>query len=172
MVVSIRDATAADVEGFVAMKIAAWRWAYAGILPDEHLAGLRVCEDQVREWRRGFDAHAPGWNVLLGLDGGRIVAMVSCAAARDPDAAAGTIEVGALYVLPDHVGSGLGHRLLQAAMQRSRAERFQRATLWVLEANARGRAFYERAGWRPDGARDEYLAAGAPYPVVRYATDL
>jgi hypothetical protein len=27
------------------------------------------------------------------------------------------------------------------------------ATLWVLEANARGRCFWERRGWEPDGER-------------------
>jgi hypothetical protein len=27
------------------------------------------------------------------------------------------------------------------------------ATLWALEADARARAFYERVGWKPDGAR-------------------
>jgi RimJ/RimL family protein N-acetyltransferase len=28
-------------------------------------------------------------------------------------------------------------------------------TLWVLERNARGRAFYERLGFAPDGARQD-----------------
>ena len=30
---------------------------------------------------------------------------------------------------------------------------FGSAMLWVLEDNARARAFYEAAGWRPDGGR-------------------
>jgi GNAT superfamily N-acetyltransferase len=53
-------------------------------------------------------------------------------------------ELNALYVLPELWGRGIGHRLLAAAGPVS--------LLWVLEANERGRSFYERHGWRPDGA--------------------
>ena len=42
MAVTIRPAEADDIEAFVAMKNDAWRWAYADILPAEHLAGLSV----------------------------------------------------------------------------------------------------------------------------------
>jgi hypothetical protein len=33
-------------------------------------------------------------------------------------------------------------------------------TLWVLERNARGRAFYERCGFVADGGRQELRALG------------
>jgi hypothetical protein len=33
-------------------------------------------------------------------------------------------------------------------------------TLWVLERNARGRAFYERCGFVADGARQELRGLG------------
>ena len=59
--------------------------------------------------------------------------------------------LNALYVLPEYWDSGLGHRLLAAA-GRPRL-------LWVLAANDRGRRFYERHGWRPDGVEREYLGA-------------
>ncbi len=41
------------------------------------------------------------------------------------------------------------------------ARGLERATLWVLEGNARGRGFYGRQGWAPTGheKRAEYGAA-------------
>jgi RimJ/RimL family protein N-acetyltransferase len=38
----------------------------------------------------------------------------------------------------------------------------------VLEANPRARRFYERAGWRPDGARKHYERWGVTAPEIRY----
>jgi GNAT superfamily N-acetyltransferase len=61
-------------------------------------------------------------------------------------------ELHALYVLPERQGRGLGDRLLAAAGPVG--------VLWVLEGNARGRRFYERRGWRPDGTAR--MAFGAP----------
>jgi GNAT superfamily N-acetyltransferase len=52
-------------------------------------------------------------------------------------------QLHALYVLPERQGRGIGDRLLAAAGPVE--------VLWVLDANARGRRFYERRGWRPDG---------------------
>jgi hypothetical protein len=42
------------------------------------------------------------------------------------------------------------------------------ARIWVIEANARGRRFYEAAGWRPDGARQAIDFDGAMVDEVRY----
>ncbi|WP_297772124.1 GNAT family N-acetyltransferase [uncultured Roseovarius sp.] len=48
----------------------------------------------------------------------------------------------ALYVRPAHRGRGLGHALLTEAKAETDALR-----LWVLEANAAARTFYERQGF-------------------------
>jgi hypothetical protein len=47
----IREATEADVAGIAKIHVDTWRTNYAGIVPDEHLAGLSYegCE---ASWRR------------------------------------------------------------------------------------------------------------------------
>ncbi|NMO37509.1 hypothetical protein HG826_28780 [Streptomyces sp. GMY01] len=47
-----------------------------------------------------------------------------------------------------------------------------RMFLWVLKGNTRARRFYERAGFRADGAEEPFEADGVTVPEVRYATDL
>jgi RimJ/RimL family protein N-acetyltransferase len=46
------------------------------------------------------------------------------------------------------------------------------ATLWVLDANARARRFYERAGWAPDGAVMTDDSRGFRIREVRYRRTL
>jgi GNAT superfamily N-acetyltransferase len=171
--VTIRPAEADDIEAFVAMKHDAWRWAYADILPAEHLASLSV-EDQATGWRVAFAVPERDGSVLLAVDDtdARVVGVASWGASRDDDATRVTGEIGMLYVASDHVGTGLGRRLMRGALDGLRGAGYERATLWVLEANARGRGFYDHAGWRPDGARSDHMVECAKHPMVRYAIAL
>ena len=87
---------------------------------------------------------------------------------RDADRTGpGQGEVYAIYVLPEWWGRGAG-RLLMAHVVRALAEAGQDdITLWVLEGNQRARRFYEAAGFRLDGARQE-LDLGGPVTELRY----
>ena len=58
---------------------------------------------------------------------------------------AGRSRARLLYLLAAHHGSGLGQRLLDAAIGDGPA------FLWVAEDNPRARAFYSRNGFRWDG---------------------
>ena len=171
MPATIRPATVEDVEAFVTMKNEAWRWAYAEILPAEHLAALDV-DEQASAWRAAFADPGRSGAVAVAVDGARIVGVASWGISRDEDAAPGTGELGMLYVAPDHVGAGLGRRLMEDALDDLRAAGFGRATLWVLEANARARRFYEREGWRWDGTSSDHQIQCDRQPIVRYAAAL
>jgi GNAT superfamily N-acetyltransferase len=64
-----------------------------------------------------------------------------------------------LYVLPERWGSKVAPALHEAALDAIRAAGKAGAHLWVLEANARARRFYERRGWRENGT-----TRVVPYP--------
>ena len=138
---------------------------------------VAAAEVNVRSWRESFPAHFPDADLTIdrraamfrGRFGasfyrmyvaeaeGGVVGFVDVGRARE--ACFGCeAELYALYVLPERWGTGLGHRLLvEAGDVRS---------LWVLEGNARARAFYEAHGFRPDGA-SQVLDLGAPVPEIR-----
>jgi GNAT superfamily N-acetyltransferase len=75
------------------------------------------------------------------------------------------------YVVPGEWGTGLAPRLHDAAVEHLRSRGCDEARLWVLEANARARRFYERHGWRPNG--DTRIVPYPPHPLdVGYSLTL
>ena len=172
MPATIRSATVDDVDAFLTMKVEAWRWAYEGILPADHLAGLSI-DEQAAAWRERYAASDPsaGW-VFVAVEDDRVVGVAGAEASRDGDATASTGELAMLYLTRDHVGRGVGRTLHDRVLDALRAASYTRATLWVLEANARGRGFYEHLGWVADGTRGDHMVECDNHPMVRYAIEL
>mmetsp|Transcript_25042 Transcript_25042/g.42327 ORF Transcript_25042/g.42327 Transcript_25042/m.42327 type:complete len:181 (+) Transcript_25042:65-607(+) len=71
--------------------------------------------------------------------------------------AARSVELQRLYVVPELVGGGLGHRLLRAAMETTHKEGFQTMWLGVWEHNKLASKFYERHGFVAVGSHDFLL---------------
>ena len=113
------------------------------------------------------------------LSPGPSPASVPGAARRPPPASrlteaglAGQVgEVYALYVIPDWWSTGTGRSLMCCAVAALSDAGYQRAVLWVLEANARARRFYERVGWVADGSSSVLTGLGGVVEV-RYSRPL
>ncbi len=168
--VIVRSATPEDAAAIAHVHVTAWRWAYAGLLDDAVLAGLDV-DARRRLWER---VAAEGRATLLVAErDGAVVGFVSAGRSRDDDAADGTGEVYAIYLLREVQGTGVGAALMDAALAALAADGCARATLWVLATNDLARSFYERGGWRPDGTeRIERVRDDAPVAELRYRRPL
>lgn len=168
--VVVRLARLDDAATIADLHVRSWRAAYRGIVPDAILDGLSI-EQRVEFWqrriRREADPAAEG-RVWVVVDGDRVVGLAASRRATDPDLGQGTGELAAIYLAPEAWSKGLGSVLFAAAIDDLRARGFAPLVLWVIEANARGRRFYERAGWRPDGARHEIDFDGTPVDEIRY----
>lgn len=153
----------ADIEAVSAIRVRGWQAAYAGIVPRSYLDAMTV-EDDVARRRRMFARPRPNSANLVALGADGPVGWVSCGPYRS--AAPGTAEgegegegesegeaeVYALYVAPELLGQGIGGDLLIQAHLWLKTSGFDTSTLWVLRDNRRARRFYERAGYRADGA--------------------
>lgn len=92
--------------------------------------------------------------------------------AEEDGAVVGVLTVGddelyAIYVHPDHWGTGVGQALLDVAHEEL-ARTCEAATLTCLVGNARARRFYERNGWELREELTELHFGGIPTEVVKY----
>ncbi|GGK90411.1 GNAT family N-acetyltransferase [Mangrovihabitans endophyticus] len=172
--VEIRPLTDADVDAVAQVHVHAWQVGYAGIIPGDYLETL---DPVLFAERRRETMAMPDVQTLVAASHGQIIGFGAFGPYRLHDRAGLDHRHGelyALYVSPDRWGCGAGRALLGAAHAGLSAAGFPDLRLWVLEANARARRFYRRAGLRPDGARDVFTprASAARLPEVRYATRL
>lgn len=130
----IRPATVADAPAIGEVHVRSWQAAYAGLIPDDFLAGLSAA------------SRAASWARLIG-DGNRVLV------AEEDGVVAGFAAYGdgrlyALYLLPEYWGRGLGRALHDRVVEEMSGDS---AILWVLSTNERAKAFYVRQGWVDDG---------------------
>jgi GNAT superfamily N-acetyltransferase len=161
--VSARVAWADDAEAIAAVQARAWREMYADVLPAE------AFEPRPDPWRallsRPPDARQ---RALVAMDRHRIVGFALTAPAIDPDCdPVADGEIADLTVDPGERGHGHGSRLLQAAVDTLRADRFTRAVTWVLATDDAMRGFLESAGWAADTAHRELDLDGSGTTTVK-----
>ncbi len=101
-------------------------------------------------------------------DAGAVVGFASTRPSREDDTPLGAGELHSIYLAPAAWSRGLGSRLLATAVDDLHERGFAPLVLWVIEGNVRGRQFYERAGWRPDGGRQPIDFDGTPVDEIRY----
>jgi GNAT superfamily N-acetyltransferase len=167
MRIEVRRAEARDAETLARIHVAGWRSAYAGIVPDAVLAGLDV-DQRTATWRTWLGGGSRRGGVLVAERDGEVAGFVTYGPSRDPGAGPTTGEVGAIYVDPEHLGTGLGAALMKRALAALADAGYADATLWVLEANDLGRTFYAKGGWEPDGAtKEEDFGESEPLVEIR-----
>jgi GNAT superfamily N-acetyltransferase len=172
---SVRPARPDEAAEIARVQAVAWRTAYRSVLPaqvlddwDEEAAGAA--------WRRAVTAPpTPGHGVLVALERDVVVgfaaygpAEVSPGEAASPDGP--TTEVAPLLVEPRWGRRGHGSRLLAAVVDLARATGTARLQVWLPESDSVSAAFFESAGWAPDGWARTLDTGATPLREVRWHT--
>lgn len=164
----IRRATEADGETIGRVHVRSWQATYRGIVPDDVLDALDPVE-RGQLWRyRVSQLDETRAHVLVVERDEAVVGFAAVGVSGD----GGVGEVFAIYLDPDVIGTGVGRALFAAAGDALRDLCVERAVLWVAEANAQARRFYEVAGWHADGDHKSDTSFGAPIVEVRYSIAL
>lgn len=141
-------------EGLIArLKVACWREAYTGILPQAVLDELSV-RRSIMEWTRGL-REGIAW---IAEQAGEPVGFGHMR----------QNEVTTLYVRAADHGRGVGRELLTHCFDEIGCLGHDRAHLWVLEENRAARIFYDRMGGRPTARRPAGFARWPHIMEVRY----
>ena len=161
--VSVRVAWADDASAVAALQARVWRATYADVLPPLD------AETTAGAWAAALRSPGDARNrVLVALERNRVVGYAVLSPAADPDR--DPFEDGELQELvvdPDERGKGHGSRLLQAAVDTMRADRFTRAVTWTVVGADELRGFLTEAGWAADGAHRELDLDGTGTTTVK-----
>ena len=164
MNVTVRAASADDLEAVVAVARDAWYAAYGGFLDPETVeAGLARNYDEAV-----LSAAVDHGDVefLVAVDDGEVVGFASAERTW-----ADEVELHTLYVHPDRWGEGIGSTLLEAVETWARGLDVDRVACGVFADNAVGVGFFEAAGFtRGDETRAEL--AGEYHPEVAFEREL
>jgi ribosomal protein S18 acetylase RimI-like enzyme len=174
--VSCRVAWADDAPAIAAVQVRAWRASYQDVLPADLLAGLDA-DQFAAGWRESLSRPTDArYRVLVALERNLVTGFAVTGPATDPDrdpVADG--ELTDLTVDPHKRHAGHGSRLMQAAVDTLKADRFVRAVTWLAAADDEARTFLSAAGWAADGAHRTLDLTGdgsVQVKQVRLHTDL
>lgn len=131
--------TAEEIRGKAFVAWRSWHETYPGLIGPEYLEmhTLERCEQAAFRWPEDH---------IIAKDGDRVVGYAAYGTQED---APGAGEVFGLYVLSEYHGTGVGRRLMKAALEQLKDHSV--ICLWTLKENRRAIRFYQKCGFSADG---------------------
>jgi GNAT superfamily N-acetyltransferase len=111
---------------------------------------------------------SPAHHVLVATEGTYTVGFVAVGPSEEEDARPGEASVVALLVEPRWGRRGHGSRLLAAAVDFLHNDGVTGLVAWVPDGDRASTAFYESAGWEPDGRARILEADGGSVRETRW----
>lgn len=149
MLITVRDAEAADSDTLAKLWFDGWQDAHASILPNA------ITEDRtLASFRERLVEALSNTRVLIAGD-----TLVGMAMLKND-------ELYQFYVAVAARGTGAAARLMDDAVTLLRARGVAEAWLACAIGNDRAARFYEKSGWRRAGVMtNELTIDGSPYPL-------
>lgn len=169
----IRRASRADGDAIARVSAASWAATYPGIVPEpvltEWITGAPA------SWREALERveGEPETRVWVAERDGRVVGYATTAPGKDwwlppPDGAG---ELTNLYLDPDEIGTGLGSRLYDHAVDDLRTRGFTPFVVWAFRENERAVRFYQGKALAIDVADHDWVLGDVPCKIVRFRVD-
>lgn len=152
----VRPAAVEDARRLGVVHTQVWREAYAGVMPADYLAALDPARSGER-WQQMLTTPVPGRAINVALADEEVVGMAIGGLSRD-EPADPPYELYAINVLAAHHGTGVADRLFETTL--AEVAGGGPVSLWVVDSNARARAFYRRYGFEPDGLQKGHDGTG------------
>lgn len=168
----VRLALPRDVPAVAAIQSRAWNTDYPQLLPA--VVRARVESSAAAQWAEAVERPPTSAHHLLVAVEAELVCGFAATTPADPDDG-GPTAVGAVELLavdPGHRRSGHGSRLLAAAVDTLRVDRFTRAVCWLPQADEVQTAFFTSGGWAVDGSSRELDMGERTLVELRLATGL
>ncbi len=167
MEIAIREACSRDAAAIARIHVDTWRTTYAGIVPDDFLAGLSYVKRE-QAWNETLSIGLPAAGILVAEAAwGEIIGFVAYGVPEREGAPVSHGEIAAIYVLEEQQRLGIGRRLFWEAVQRLSPYGINSMLLWVLEDNLPACRFYKSLGGEYLD-RDTITIGGKELEMVSY----
>ena len=157
MYLFLKDMTEAEQDGKAYVHWKSWQESYRGLVDDDYLdqrITLERCRTIAHNWPE---------NTVVAMVDGEVVGFACWCLCRDGDLE-NTGEIQAIYVLEAYQKQKIGYALMQEALRR--LAQYPSVVVWVLKDNSKAIRFYEKLGFRADGA-EQTLNMGKPTTAIR-----
>lgn len=142
----LRKAQFQDASAIAQMHMQSWRDTYRSYFTEEQMKNLDV-QGRTLRWEKAISAGDS--LIMVAVDeSGEIVGVVSSLEGTGEEGLP-PLKLDVLYTASKTHGSGLGKKMVEVAIGN------KPAYLWVLEGNPVVQRFYEKLGFRCDGATEK-----------------
>lgn len=162
MNVCYREAIVEDAAGIANVEVVAQQSGYRAFLPASHLNSMSI-SDRTQAWQNALQSDDQDRTVVA-VHNEKVIGFARAGKCKD----AGIGGITYLFVLSEYWGTGVGQALMRKATDILRDFGSVSAQLYVYRDNARGRRFYERLGWKPDGRTYDHEFEGEIFQLLCY----
>ena len=151
--ITVRPIEEDDVKVVAEFLNKCWRWTYKGILDDGFLDALTT-DGRVDILREKMGRGVYG---MQALDGGGALCGVVMVGPTHLHIFDDAGEISMVYLRQDHIGTGLGHRLLQWGEAALAADGYKVIELDAFVDNQHALQFYRDHGYQKVGAKQDHI---------------
>ncbi len=167
-IIHLRQCSLGDESPLALVGQAAFLEAFAGIINGSDIVEHCLRQHSVEKYRAYLaDSRTAIW--IAEAEPGRAPVGYLVLTTPDlplPDIKPGELEIKRIYLLHRFQGSGIGRRLMDAALAHAKTISCPRLLLGVYGQNADAIAFYERLGYRPVGQREFKVGANTYHDLI------
>jgi ribosomal protein S18 acetylase RimI-like enzyme len=152
----IRKAIYNDIPTIAYLHIEGWKGAYGGIVDQAYLDSLTL-DKRIEDWKGWLAAGES--QVFLAEEEGQPAGFIVTGRTKTPPPGSSPIrpshsaEIYALYLAPAFWRRGIGTKLFVHGLRQLKEGKHSSVCLWVLDANARAKSFYEKLGGQKLGGK-------------------
>lgn len=154
--ISIRTANISDALDISYVHVESWRSAYEGIISNDYLQKISVCERENR-WRSILSMESS--KTYVAEFNRKIVAFINFGPYRG-ESFLNHGEIYAIYSVREVWGSYVGSDLMNKVILELLENKYKKISVNVLSRNIRGVSFYKKHGFSVTTASGRILAIG------------
>jgi ribosomal protein S18 acetylase RimI-like enzyme len=163
---TVRPGKPEDSAQIAAVMVESWRATYAGILPNEYLAGMSVSERVRHRQQVLAERDGPRQTFVVEAENGVVRGFGDCGPIRGVSLKPSG-EFYAIYLDSDTRNLGLGRALMASMADHLLRHGLDDGVVWALDRNRGACWFYERLGGQRCGERP-ITFAGRRFTEVGY----